>query len=245
MLHEFIKYVLGPVLVAQGAYIRRRMPDLPEAEGPRTGTVGHGRLIRILVVGDSSAAGVGAETQAEALSGCLLKNLESQCQVQWRLIAKTGWTTDDAICYLRSIPAESYDFAISALGVNDALGARSASFYLKKQGQFVDLLREKFSVKQLVLSALPPLNRFPSLPEPLSWYLGRTATLYNDRLARLVDGAEDCQFIAANFQFRDTMLARDGFHPGPSIYKIWGQLVAEKVLGSGKMGIANRQAEAC
>ena len=61
------KVLLGPVLLAQGIYTRRMTPRLPEAEGERQGEAGSGDVLRLLIVGDSAAAGVGAATQ-----GCLL-----------------------------------------------------------------------------------------------------------------------------------------------------------------------------
>ena len=41
--------------------------DAAEPPGRRTGTEGHGSLVRLLVAGDSGAAGVGAPTQERAL----------------------------------------------------------------------------------------------------------------------------------------------------------------------------------
>ena len=66
---------LVPILLAQGLWVRQSVPKLAEAEGPREGVAGTGRPIRILVAGDSSAAGVGAPVQAKALMGCLLSRL--------------------------------------------------------------------------------------------------------------------------------------------------------------------------
>ncbi|MEM8598518.1 MAG: SGNH/GDSL hydrolase family protein, partial [Bacteroidota bacterium] len=61
------KILLGPVLLAQGKRVRRVALKLPEPPGDRESTVGNGPPLRLLVVGDSSAAGVGAETQDDAL----------------------------------------------------------------------------------------------------------------------------------------------------------------------------------
>jgi len=55
--------VLSPLLVCQGIYVRRVTPKLPEADGPRSGEAGSGALLRLLVLGDSAAAGVGVRTQ--------------------------------------------------------------------------------------------------------------------------------------------------------------------------------------
>ncbi len=93
------------------------MPVLPEPEGPRAGTVGHGPALRLLVVGDSAAAGVGARTQDEALCGQLAVALAPMLRLQWQLLAFTGATTADMLQRLREEPAAKVDVVLTSLGV--------------------------------------------------------------------------------------------------------------------------------
>ena len=59
--------VLSPLLICQGMYVRRVTPKLPEADGPRSGEAGSGALLRLLVLGDSAAAGVGVPARKKRL----------------------------------------------------------------------------------------------------------------------------------------------------------------------------------
>ncbi len=59
MRHALVTAALAPLLLWQGRHVRRVTPRLPEAAGPRAGTTGHGPPLRLLVLGDSAAAGVG------------------------------------------------------------------------------------------------------------------------------------------------------------------------------------------
>ena len=63
---------LAPVIIAQGLYVRRVTPRLPEPEGERSGVNGAGPPLSLLILGDSAAAGVGVATQDQALSGQLV-----------------------------------------------------------------------------------------------------------------------------------------------------------------------------
>ena len=54
------KLMLSPLLVAQALLTRARLPRLPEPDGERHGVVGEGAPLRLLILGDSSAAGVGS-----------------------------------------------------------------------------------------------------------------------------------------------------------------------------------------
>ncbi len=69
MLDMVVRTVLLPVLLGQAVYLRKNVVKLPEPEGARIGVLGEGPLLRLLILGDSSAAGVGVETQADALLG--------------------------------------------------------------------------------------------------------------------------------------------------------------------------------
>src|SRR5918998_1273279 len=67
MLHRLALLALAPLLVAQGRRVRRTTPRLPEAPGDREGVTGAGPALRLLVVGDSAAAGAGARDARGAL----------------------------------------------------------------------------------------------------------------------------------------------------------------------------------
>jgi lysophospholipase L1-like esterase len=165
--HALATVVLGLVLLAQGRHVRRTVRVLPEPEGRREGDAGSGPLLRLLIAGDSAAAGVGAPTQGEALSGQLAVSLAPAFRVQWKLLAFTGATTADLIDRLQQTPAAELDVVVTSLGVNDVTGRRSLDDWRRQQGQLVALLRDKFAARRILLSGLPPMHRFPALPQPL------------------------------------------------------------------------------
>ena len=101
------KWTLGPVLLAQGRRVRRETPVLPEPAGPREGATGEGAPLRVLVVGDSAGAGVGAASQDEALTGRIVAGLADRFRVEWRLVARTGATTASTLAPPRARRAPS------------------------------------------------------------------------------------------------------------------------------------------
>ena len=76
MGYKIAAIALGPLLLLQGRRVRRSVPRLPEPTGPRSGCVGAGRSLRVLIAGDSAAAGVGSANQDQALSGQLIRCLD-------------------------------------------------------------------------------------------------------------------------------------------------------------------------
>lgn len=230
MLHQILLYSLGPILYTQGLYLRTYTPEIPEPDGPREGTQGQGEPLKILIAGDSSAAGVGAATQDIALSGQLLHNICQEREVTWRLIARNAWTTEDMLSHLETVEGGSFDVSVTSIGVNDALCGFSVKRHIRNHKRFVEVLRNKFNVKKCYISALPPMEDFPLLPQPLSWFLGRSARVYNKALREWTDSEENLVYVPIKFPLTPEMLATDMFHPGPPTYKLWGEMVGSQLL---------------
>lgn len=232
MRHALATLALGPLLLAQGRHVRRTVPLLPEPVGKREGERGAGPVLRLLITGDSAAAGVGAATQDEALSGHLVSGLATSFRVRWKLLAFTGATTADLIDRLQREPAAEFDVVVTSLGVNDVTGRRSLDDWRRQQGQLVALLREKFAARDILLSGLPPMHRFPALPQPLRWYVGSRARDFDRALSRFARGRPGCEFVALDYAMMDLeAMAADGFHPGPAVYRRWAAELTRRIVG--------------
>jgi hypothetical protein len=97
---------LAPLLWLQGVYTRRKTVVLPEPPGPRSGRTGAGPMLRLLIAGDSAAAGVGVDHQDQSLSGQLKTLLEPHFDLHWELIARTGHTTAELLGRLQAEPPQ-------------------------------------------------------------------------------------------------------------------------------------------
>src|SRR6202012_1805573 len=120
--------LLGPVLFPQARYARRVIPRLPDAAKPWQGEISGRDPVSILVLGDSTAAGVGAQTQDEALPGNLARRLSREWErgAKWRAVGENGATTADIVRrYLAEATAQKYDLIFVSIGANDALTLRS------------------------------------------------------------------------------------------------------------------------
>src|SRR5262249_14916801 len=114
-----LKVLLSPLLVAQAIGTRARAPVLPEPALARTGSVGSGPRLRVLIVGASSGAGVGVASQEAALAGHLSRTLAGTggvC-VHWQLVARSGVNSAKALDLVRAERPASADVAVVALGV--------------------------------------------------------------------------------------------------------------------------------
>jgi len=121
LLYSASLVLLSPILIVQGLWAKKKTLRLPEPEGARTGQLGQGKKLSVLILGDSAGAGVGVDQQKDALSGQLSQTLSKHYDVSWKLTATTGFTTQDCLDNLKKIPTqqENFDYILISLGVND------------------------------------------------------------------------------------------------------------------------------
>lgn len=224
--------VLGPVFWLQGKYVRRVTPRLPEPPGIREGTSGQGPLVRILVAGDSAAAGVGASTQDEALCGQLVRRLGEHFTVVWRLAAVNGLDSPGLAKLLEAVPTCQFDVVVLSIGVNDVTSLRSPLQWLAWQNHLASVVDERFNPRLLIHSAVAPMHAFTALPQPLRWFMGRWALEMNRLLARMLSGQQRRTMHWHPKTAASLGLAIDGFHPGPYGYALWAAGLCEHILSA-------------
>lgn len=217
-------------LVMQGLWTRKTTLKLPEPQGAREGDCDkdvspESKTLTVLIIGDSSAAGVGVAHQDHALSGYFTANLAKTYQVKWQLIAKTGFTSTDLIKTLQHHhhAFDHIDYTLVAIGVNDVTSFTSAKRWQKNLTELIMLLESQFHSKNIIFSALPPMHLFTALPQPLRWLLGARAKYLNQKIAEIILTKPACHLLHADIPFSEQYLANDKFHPSQAAYKLWAE----------------------
>jgi lysophospholipase L1-like esterase len=227
-----LKLVLAPLLAAQAVATRRRAPVLPEAEGPREGRVGRGAgALRLLIAGDSSAAGVGVAHQRDALAGHLTRALHqaSARPVQWSLHARSGLTTQQVHALLRSTTLPTADVAVVVTGVNDVIDLVPPRRAVQHRAALADWLLGERGAAHVVFAPLPPVHRFPLLPQPLRKVMGDDARRHDAALAEWSAGRRGVSHLTIDFDISPDAMASDGFHPGEPVYRACGAAIAAHI----------------
>lgn len=222
---------LAPVLFAEARHLRRVIPRLPDAAGPWTGAVDGALPIRLLVLGDSTATGVGADTQDDALPGNLGRQFAERFGrgTEWTAIGENGATARDLLeRFIDEATTARYDVVFLSIGANDALGLRSRGAFSRDVLLLVDRLRAASPDAVILVSLMPRFDRFASLLNPLRWNLALHAASLDDGARAAVAGLRDVFAIPKPPPYTPEFWAGDRFHPGPSGYREW----VEFALGS-------------
>ena len=236
-LPELMALPLLPLLTVQGRRVRRLTPRLPEAAGPDCGICGAhhaGMALRLLAVGESPVAGVGVDTHEQAITALLARALSQHWRkpVEWRACGKNGVTVAQAQAELLPlVPAEPVDLLLVAFGVNDSTSFHSSGRWQADLAQLLHCLRQRCQPRLTLLSGVPPLGEFPSLPQPLRWVLGLKAAALDRAAASLAAATPGVLHVPMRLDASlPGLMASDNYHPSSAGCAAWGNALADEAL---------------
>ena len=101
-MRRLVFWAAPPFVLPQAVRVRRNAPRFPAPEGPRSGSVGTGRALRLLAIGDSIVVGVGAKTMEQSLVGRVASRLADRlpARIDWTAVGSIGATTAKVHCQL-------------------------------------------------------------------------------------------------------------------------------------------------
>lgn len=244
---------LAPIYLYQGLKLKRTALRLPEANGERKGSLLLSKAdidnsfaskdhFNLILVGDSSAAGVGVSVQQEALIGHLLSQLQSMPimrdnfnQIDWALHATSGHTSFDMLrrLYVLPIPPVPVDVMVMMIGVNDTTTNVPLNQWKDQLRDIIDVSKRKFGAKKLIFLGLPPMQNMPAIPRPLNNFLGAKSERMNNKLFEVCSEYENV--LALPIELENTglsaeqLFAKDGFHPNSTAYYFLALKLAKNI----------------
>jgi len=227
---------LAPVLYAQGKRLRRTTPILPPAAQPWHGAEAGANPLRLLLLGDSTVAGVGAATQHDGLAGNLARELGGRLGrgVDWRAVGESGATSRDLIVrFLAEAVSEPCDIAFISVGANDALGLRSRAVFGRDIRQLVSRLREASPECTIIMSSLPAFFRFELLPNPLRRNLYRHSRSLEAEARRIIGMTDRARMSPPPPPYTEGFFASDLFHPSAIGYRDWARFAVDDAFENG------------
>ena len=231
--------LLFPVLLYQGKQARRTTPRLPEAGGSPCGQYGEGApASRILVIGESTAAGVGVETHDQGLASQLAREIHERTgqTIAWHTFGVNGIRLGALVHTLEAAELPEAEGVLLSMGVNDTTGF-TPRFRFRRQLQALrELLAPRYSGPILLLS-VPPMHLFTALPSPLRHVMGWRARQLDNLYIRLArQFPEDFRYVNYPVVTDPELLARDGYHPGQKGYRYIAEALADRVSPTNRSG---------
>ncbi len=192
-------------------------------------------LLRFVVLGDSTAAGVGAGSAAHAYPTLLAKRLaQSKRRVRLVDLGVSGARVEDVLRYqLDGAVAASPDLVFVGIGANDTIHLSSLGNLHRDMRIIVDRL---LATNARVVVAGAPDMRAAAFYEPLrsiTGYRGRQVAgaiseAASDKGVPVVPLARETGHFFADDPAR--YYSDDDFHPGPAGYKRWADTIYPYLL---------------
>ncbi|WP_260479324.1 SGNH/GDSL hydrolase family protein [Kibdelosporangium aridum] len=215
------------LLTGQGKRARtligRSTTDPHRADGVYPGGVGS--VLKFAVLGDSLAAGLGAEN-ADLLPGVLLARglvEETGRSVRLTTYARVGATTRTFISQVDQAVADPPDLALVIIGGNDVTGKMRVRTSAALLG--IEVARLRAAGAAVVVATCPDLGTIRPIPQPLRWVVRQWGRMLAkaQRHAVLRAGGipvPAADLISAEFHMRySELFSPDRFHPNGAGYR--------------------------
>jgi len=242
LLRALLSWLALPVYVWQGIAVRMRSIRMPPPQGPvRHEIEGAEPTINLLVLGDSSAAGVGLETTDGLLAIRLAQLIAARTgrRVVWRAAGFNSATAGQLRDFVvPNLAPEDWTHIVLAVGTNDAKNFHTVRRFKKEFGGLLYALRAKWPQARIVWSPVVDMALVPALPRALGRLLEIRATLVNRMGERLC--LERGVVPATRLPILDPAagFSTDGFHASEAGYRAWaehleGVVMADEAAESG------------
>jgi lysophospholipase L1-like esterase len=222
-----------PAVIPQAMMFRRNAPRFSPATGAPRGVAGVGRPVRLLGIGDSVIAGVGAELMEQGLVARTAAALALQlpAAVSWDAVGKIGPRTDRV--YRQLIPSLSpapYDYIVLSCGVNDAMALMTRRRWRASLVQVLNALVEHSPRAIIGVVGMPPMAKFSLLPQPMRAVFGMRAASFDVMLRETLAGYPRAVHLPLAFSAAPDQIAPDGFHPSTSSHGQIGEAMANALF---------------
>jgi lysophospholipase L1-like esterase len=229
------------VLAAEALMARTRRYAQPEFGLTVRATVGRtgAPTLRLVLLGDSSAIGVGVDRVTDTVGGQLAQLLAdgpTQRQVLLSSVGVSGSrSTDLATQVARALLGDRPNVAVILVGANDATGLRSPTESAAYLGAAVRRLRE--ARVEVVVGTCPDLGAVRAIAPPLRQVVGWLGRRMADAQAEAVREAGGAVVdLAATtgpvFRADAGTLCYDGYHPSADGYRVWAHALLPAVAAA-------------
>jgi lysophospholipase L1-like esterase len=216
---------LAPLLYIQGRITRWKVGTLPDAAGEKYGTYGVGdRAAKLLVIGESTVAGLGARNHELALAGQFAKQLSEHLNrpVEWHVLGKNGVTARRTIDDLvPQIPDRQFDHILLGIGGNDVMKLSSPVTWRRDMIELLGILRSKNSEAVIFITNCPMIVASPIMPFPIKPILWTLSRMHDANIREFTCEMDRVFYYPQPVDVDFNGFFADGIHPSEQGYADW------------------------
>ncbi|MEP6946859.1 MAG: SGNH/GDSL hydrolase family protein [Acidobacteriota bacterium] len=218
---------IAPFLYLQGQVARWKIGVLPDASGPKTGLYGEGPdPVRLLVIGESTVAGLGARTHELALAGQFARQLSQRIvrPVEWDVIGRNGVTARRTIEELVPLLSDKvYDHILLGIGGNDVMKLSSPRKWRHDMLELIGIMRARYPDAVIFISNCPMIILTNAIPPPSKQLLWQLSQMHDANIREFTRGLKLVFYYPQPVEVPLEGFFADGIHPSEQGYADWAE----------------------
>lgn len=245
-LKGWISWALLPFCFWQGLTVRSSGISLLPPTGPVDWLIGKDRKgapYRVLIIGDSSVASIGASDLEEGLAVQMATRLSERLNrpIALRISGNSSATSAHLRDHVvKNLPRDAFDLVFLVIGMNDAKNFHSAKRFIDGFGGLVYALKSRFPSAMIAHWPISPMSIFPILPQPLKVCL-RLRSDVLDAYADCLSVGRGVERFERRMTFPKSGFANDGFHVNALGYALWADEAVKALMSKDALRRARRK----
>ena len=217
-----------PYLVYQAKKVRKSSPKLPSQSSLLT--LGQGEK-HVLLLGESTVAGVGASATAHTLAGNFARMLGDSYQIE--TIGKKGLRVKDAFSLYqlqKKSRTTTSEGVILFLGANDCFLLTSPQEFKQELRSLIQQIQVETDANWIYLAAIPPVHLFPAFSEQMRAFLSKQRAYLQREMEDIAANDPKVIYHAIPMDLQPEFFSADGVHPSDLGYQKIAELAIEKMV---------------
>jgi lysophospholipase L1-like esterase len=217
-----------PYLVYQAKKVRKSSPKLPSQSSLLT--LGQGEK-HVLLLGESTVAGVGASATAHTLAGNFARMLGESYQIE--TIGKKGLRVKDAFSLYqlqKKSTTTTSEGVILFLGANDCFLLTSPQEFKQELRSLIQQIQVETDANWIYLAAIPPVHLFPAFSEQMRAFLSKQRAYLQREMEDIAANDPKVIYHAIPMDLQPEFFSADGVHPSDLGYQKIAELAIEKMV---------------
>lgn len=229
----FLPLALVLFVLSQGLVIalngkKVSVPDIPRT----TLTLGEGKTLNYVVIGDSTAVGQGADYK-DGIAYRSAAFLAEKYQVKLTNLGVSGATAGTVLSgQVGAAVKLKADVVLVCVGANDVTHLSPLSNIKENMSAIIDRLQNANPNVRIFLTGAPAMGSVPRFPQPTKFLAGLRTSQVNkimDRVAKekRVTRLKIAEKTGPIFVKNPRLFAADKFHPTDEGYAVWVPVIIE------------------
>ncbi|MCH7400569.1 SGNH/GDSL hydrolase family protein [Belliella kenyensis] len=221
-----------PYLVIKGKKLINSIPKLkPWSEFQAHNPVATNA--NILIIGESTVAGVGASSEDNTMFGNIrimfpsIYNLYNIGKVGLKAAYLTKFKQKN-----QSKLPQKFNKTILLIGANDSFAFTDPKVFLSEINTFLSGL----DTDEIYACTIPPVHQFPAIPKLMRHFLRFQRYLLIRQLKLLESHHPNLHIVNFSFESHPDFFAKDGIHPSDLAYRMMTKAIWTKIKSVGEKG---------